>query len=176
MKGLGTVDYVIADVGSDSEIDRFLSVELQAMDITGTVKDAYQAIVDNRQMESKKNYGMNWSNVYKRFVTQLIRKGYFHHHWGSKIVAVVQDVFYQYICDWADFMRSPDVKNDDTVNIIFMSYRYEDDSSSPGGKRFVLDKVEGTSHANLQQAVLYKEPPSRAEFCTWILKALQRQA
>lgn len=72
-------------------------------------------------------------------------------------------------------MRSPDVKNDDTVNIIFMSYSYEDDSKNPGEKRFVLDKVEGTSHANLQQAVLYKEPPSRDEFCSSILKALQRR-
>lgn len=173
MTGFGTVDYVIADVGEDSTISEFLSVELQAVDTTGTVSDAYQALRSGEQMDGKVPYGINWGNVYKRYVTQLIRKGYFHHHWKSKIVAVMQDVVYQYVCDWADFMRSPEVKND-SVNIIFMSYKFEDDLNNPGRQCFVLDKVEGTSHSSLQQAVLYKESPGRDEFCARILKALQR--
>ena len=85
MTGFGNVDFVIADVGENDEIGQFLSVELQAMDITGTVMDAYQALRAGEIMERKKPYGLNWSNVYKRYITQLIRKGYFHHHWGTKI-------------------------------------------------------------------------------------------
>ena len=173
MKDFGNVDFVIADVDEEGEIGQFLSVELQAIDITGTVMDAYLALRAGEQMDEKKSYGLNWSNVYKRYITQLIRKGYFHHHWGTKIVAVMQDVVYQYVRDWADFMRSTDVKGD-TVNIIFMSYRYQHDPSAPDVKRFVLDEVEGTSHANLQAAVLYKPAPARDQFCSQIQKALAR--
>jgi len=61
-------------------------------------------------------------------------------------------------------MRSSDVKSD-TVNIIFMTYRFEADINRPNEFVPVLTTVEGTSHANLQQAILYKEPPSREAFC-----------
>lgn len=174
MTGFGNVDFVIADNSQTGEIEQFLSVERQAMDITGSVMPAYRALREGRDVDRRPTYGLNWSNVYKRFVTQLIRKGYFHHHWGTKIVAVVQDVFYAYIQDWADFLRTPDVRQN-TVNIIFMSYRFEADPASPGAQRLALDAVEGTSHANLQQAVLYKEAPSRGSFCEQIKRSFSPQ-
>lgn len=173
MKGFGNVDFVVAEVQENGEVGQFLSVELQAIDITGTVMDAYRAWRTGTDLESKKSYGLNWGNVYKRYITQLIRKGYFHHHWGTKIVAVMQDAVYEYIRDWADFMRSSNVK-DKNINIVFMTYKFEEDPNSPGSQRFVLSEVEGTSHANLQQAVLYKEPPSREQFCGHILRAMNR--
>ncbi len=173
MAEFGNVDFVIADIRQGGTISDFLSVELQAMDISGTVMPAYKALLADRDLDRRPKYGLNWGNVYKRYITQLIRKGYFHHHWGTKIVAVMQDVVYDYICDWAEFMRTDDVKNN-TVNIIFMAYRYEDDRDNAGTPRLVLDTVEGTSHANLQQAVLYKEAPSRAAFCERIRRSLDR--
>lgn len=173
MAGFGNVDFVIADMGRDGEIDQFLSVEVQAIDISGSVMPAYRALREVREMDRRPTFGLNWSNVYKRYITQLIRKGYFHHHWRTKIVAVMQDVVYDYIRDWAEFMRSDDVKGN-TVNIIFMAYRYEEDPGGDGAQRLVLDSVEGTSHANLQQAVLYKEAPSRDAFCQQIKRSLIR--
>ena len=173
MSGLGNIDFVIADIGQDDEITQFLSVELQAIDITGSVMPAYQAWREVREIDSRPNYGLNWSNVYKRYITQLIRKGYFHHHWGTKIVAVMQDVVYDYIRNWAEFMRSGDVKSN-AVNIIFMTYRYDDDPNAAGAQRLVLDTVEGTSHASLQQAVIYKKVPSRDAFCQQIRRSLSR--
>jgi len=89
MKGFGNVDFVIADQGADGSIGNFLSVELQAIDITGSVFPAYQALRAGDQLPKRPTYGFNWDNVYKRYITQLIRKGYFHHHWGTKIVAVI---------------------------------------------------------------------------------------
>jgi hypothetical protein len=174
MRGFGNVDYVIADIRDDGSVDQFLSVELQAIDITGSVMKAYAALLKCEDLERKPTYGLNWDNVYKRFVTQLIRKGYFHHHWGTKIVAVVQDVVYKYICDRFEFMRSSDVKTT-TTNIIFVTYRYEADLDHIGAQRLVLDTVEGTSHSNLQQAVLYKEAPSRSAFCDQIKRSLKRR-
>lgn len=171
MKDFGNVDFVIADSPDGESIGQFLSVELQAIDITGSVRDAYEAIVRGDHLAAKKSYGLNWKNVYKRYIHQLISKGYYHHHWGTKIVAVIQDEVYNYICEDADFMRSKDIDSPN-VNIIFMSYRFEPDGN--GGYRLSLDRVEGTHHSNLQTAVLYKSAPSRDAFCEKITAALNR--
>ena len=173
MKGFGNVDFVLADVDSDGSIGQFLSVELQAIDITGSVMPAYLALKEGAELDRRPTYGLNWDNVYKRYITQLIRKGYFHHHWKTKIVAVIQDQIYRNIVERADFMRSENVK-DSTVNIIFMTYRFENDPDRPGQFKPVLATVEGTSHAALSQAILYKEAPSRDQFCDQIKRSLLR--
>jgi hypothetical protein len=176
MTGFGNVDFVIADVGDDNEIDQFLSVELQAIDITGSAFPAYQALRAAKDLGKRPTYNFNWDNVYKRYVTQLIRKGYFHHHWKSKIVAVIPEQVYQYILGRAAFMKTTDVKNDPQVNIIFMTYRLQSDPSRPGEYRPTLVTVEGTSHTNLQNAILYKDPPKRDAFTTQIKSSLVRGA
>ncbi len=173
MKGFGNVDFVIADKNADGTIGNFLSVELQAIDITGSAYPAYDALLQSRDLPKRPTYGFNWDNVYKRYITQLIRKGYFHHHWGTKIVAVIQDQVYQRVIDKADFMRSPDIQNK-TVNIIFMTYVFDDDPSVSGQFVPVLKRIEGTSHANLQAAILYKEAPTKDAFKAKIAEALKR--
>lgn len=173
MAGFGNVDFVIADVKDDSEIGQFLSVELQAIDITGSVFPAYQALRAGQDLERRPTYGLNWDNVYKRYITQLIRKGYFHHHWKSKIVAVIPEQVYQYIIGRADFIRSSDVTNAQ-VNIIFMTYRLEADPTREGEYRPMLVTVEGTSHSSLQNAILYKDAPQRESFTDQIKRSLVR--
>lgn len=173
MKGFGNVDFVIAERDSSGEIGHFLSVELQAIDISGSAFPAYQALRNGTELQKRPTFGFNWDNVYKRYVTQLIRKGYFHHHWGTKIVAVIQDQVYQNVIEKADFMRSTDVRNP-TVNIIFMTYVFEDDPDNAGEFRPALKRVEGTGHANLQAAILYKEAPSKDAFRAKIADALGR--
>ncbi len=176
MTGFGNVDFVIADVKDDNEIEQFLSVELQAIDITGSAFAAYQALRAAQDLATRPTYGFNWDNVYKRYITQLIRKGYFHHHWKSKIVAVIPEQVYRYIHSRAAFMKTNDVKNDPTVNIIFMTYCLEHDPTRPNEYRPRLVTVEGTSHTNLQNAILYKEPPKRDAFTAQIKSSLVRGA
>jgi len=84
----------------------------------------------------------------------------------------MQDFVYEYIRESADFMRSNDVK-DKNINVVFMSYKMVEDAKL-GEIRLVLSKVEGTSHSNLQQAILYKEAPSRDQFNDHILNAMTR--
>jgi hypothetical protein len=173
MEGFGNVDFVIADVQENGEVDQFMSVELQAIDITGSAFKAYQGLRAGTDLEKRPTVGFNWDNVYKRYVTQLIRKGYFHHHWKSKIVAVIPEQVYQYIVARADFMRSPDVKGP-TVNIIFMTYRFEHDPTRAGEYRPQLVRVEGTSHSNLQAAIMYKDAPLKEAFAAQIKRSLVR--
>lgn len=172
MAGFGNVDFVIAEQTTDGKVGQFLSVELQAIDITGTVNPDYAALRLGGLTAIPKSYGLNWDNVYKRYITQLIRKGYFHHHWKSKIVAVIQDQVYQNIVSRANFMRTSDV-HDPTVNIIFMTYVLEE---QPNGQfKPTLKTVEGTSHSSLQQATLYIEAPLREDFCKRILLSVNRK-
>ncbi len=173
MKGFGNVDFVIADILENGGIGQFLSVELQAIDITGSVRNAYDALVSGIPLTNKPSFGLNWRNVYKRYITQLIAKGYYHHHWKTKIVAVIQEQVYNYIKNEADFMCSADVKNPN-VNIIFMTYVFANDPERSGQYTPVLKTVEGTSHSNLQNAILYKNAPSRNEFCQQIGRAMSR--
>ncbi len=119
MKGFGNVDFVIADTSDNGEIGQFLSVELQSIDITGSVRKAYEALIAGQPMSKNPTSNFNWKNVYKRYITQLIAKGYYHHHWQTKIVAVIQEQIYQYIKKEAQFMCSANVKDDPMVNIIW---------------------------------------------------------
>ncbi len=171
MRGFGNVDFVIADVNQENVIDQFLSVELQAVDITGSVRSAYDAILENEYLEKRPVYNLNMDNVYKRYITQLIRKGYFHHHWGTKIVSVLQDVVYENIRERYPFTRQTDI-HDSTINVIFLSYKFKQDDS--GAYYPSLHEVEGTSHANLHQASLYAQPLDRDKFCQRILTAINR--
>jgi hypothetical protein len=53
-----------------------------------------------------------------------------------------------------------------------MSYKFT--QNGMGGFDLELDKVEGTHHTNLQNAILYKSAPTRDTFCQKIVSALAR--
>lgn len=81
---------------------------------------------------------------------------------------------YQSAIEKAGFKRSTDIASN-TVNIVFMTYVFENDPKRPGQFRLTPKRVEGMSQANLQQAILYKEAPSRDAFKGKIFDALRRK-
>ena len=173
MEGFGNVDFVISDVAEDGSIKQFVSVELQAIDITGTARPAYDAILAGELLHKRPTYNFNWKNVAKRYMNQLISKGYYHHHWGTKIVASIQDEVYDYFRKDANFFTTQDL-SDPQVNIVFMVYGFEPGGTDGRDQKLVLKRMEGTHHSNLQQAVLYKTAPSRDVFIKRIKKAMAR--
>lgn len=67
MAKFGQVDFTIADIDPRTgDVGKFVSVELQAVDITGSYEPAYSAII-NREPDVRQtmNYGFNWANVRK---------------------------------------------------------------------------------------------------------------
>lgn len=173
MEGFGNVDFVISDMAEDGTIKQFVSVELQAIDITGSARPAYEAILAGDLLPKRPTYNFNWKNVAKRYMNQLISKGYYHHHWGTKIVASIQDEVYDYFRKDADFFTTTDI-NATNVNIVFMVYGFEPGGNDGREQKLVLKRVEGTHHSNLQQAVLYKTAPSRDAFVHRIRSAMIR--
>jgi hypothetical protein len=182
MKGFGKIDFVIAEVDATHFVHQFLSVELQAVDITGSVRPAYDALLAGTDLSKSFRYGINWDNVHKRYVTQLVRKGFFHYHWGTRLVSVLQAPLYDYICAHSPFGRTrifPNpsdtlAKNDPHLNVIFMVYDYEPNHLVPAHLSMALKLVEGARHGDIQTAaaMLYNKPPSRDDFCKVILRRL----
>lgn len=172
MASFGTVDFVIADVGPSDQVRDFLSVELQAVDITGSVEGAYQAVLSNQPaMPGKVSYGFNWANVRKRYIAQLITKGFFHHHWGTRIISVVQTALYDKIRRDIQFDELP---ADADCNVVFMLYGYQPAPDKGNGAfRLVLDRVVGTSHNSLMMGAIYRTPPPKQEFCNRIIERLR---
>ncbi|MFZ4380771.1 MAG: hypothetical protein ACOYO0_02245, partial [Sandarakinorhabdus sp.] len=154
-----------------TNVANFVSVEAQAVDVTGSYRSAYDALVLGSMLPSAPTFSLNWDNVYKRYITQLIRKGFYHHHWDTKMVALMQDEVYNYIYNKFPFLTTT-VIGDPSVNIVFLLYRVV----GAGPYNLVVDRAVGTSHANLSQAALYAKAPDRSVFEAKILRALARSA
>lgn len=170
MEKFGKVDFVLADMEPHGRtIRKFVSVELQAVDITGSYLPAYTAVTNNQMMPKGPKFGINWANVRKRFVSQLIAKGFYHHHWDTRIVAVLQSNMFDKLQAHA---RVPEVALDES-NIVFMLYQYA--PKQGGGMTFRFDRAVPTTHVNVMNAVIYERPPSKAEFERRILARLAEQ-
>jgi hypothetical protein len=168
MGDVGNVDMVIADLSDDKKfVKDFVSIELQAVDITGTYEPAYTSIVLNQPLNKRPTYNFNYKNVQKRFITQLIDKGFYHHHWGTKIIAVVQDVIYDILKERINFSEV----NIEKSNVVFMQYSMVL-VDTPDGKRYELELkgVTGTTHNELMMSSFYQMTPPKEEFCNRILR------
>lgn len=73
-KGGYFVDWVLAKLSNTGELIEFVAVEVQTIDSTGNYRNGYQALKENRSI-AKTTAGLNWENVSKRILPQLIYKG-----------------------------------------------------------------------------------------------------
>ena len=75
-KGVGSyfVDWVLALLDDDGKLVEFTAIEVQTIDTTGNYQTARKTLVENRQVVSD-TVGLNWENVNKRIIPQLIYKG-----------------------------------------------------------------------------------------------------
>ncbi len=73
-----SIDWVLAYIDKNTLLD-YAGVEIQTMDITGNYRNCWAAYDTLPQTPKRKipssNHGINWANVHKRLIPQLIRKG-----------------------------------------------------------------------------------------------------
>ncbi|RDC62152.1 hypothetical protein AHMF7616_00743 [Adhaeribacter pallidiroseus] len=145
------MDMVLAEMDEWGEIHKFVSVELQAVDITGSYFPAYNALTNSEMLERAPTYSFNWKNVYKRYVTQLIDKGFQHSMWKTIIVSVMQDTVLERILQIGNIASSPINES----NVVFLGYKFVEDEFNG---RFTpeLSIIKGTTHANIVSGTLYK--------------------
>lgn len=75
-KGVGSyfVDWVLAFLDKKGELTEFTAIEVQTIDTTGNYRLSREALLNGRKIESD-TVGLNWENVSKRIIPQLIYKG-----------------------------------------------------------------------------------------------------
>ena len=68
------VDWVLARLDGKGELTEFTAIEVQTIDTTGKYSDAQKALKKNRTIIAD-TVGLNWENVSKRIIPQIIYKG-----------------------------------------------------------------------------------------------------
>lgn len=70
-----SMDWVLAKVEGQQLVE-YTGIEVQSIDITGNYRDNWYAYknIRNGAVIPKSEHGMNWANVHKRLIPQIIRK------------------------------------------------------------------------------------------------------
>lgn len=69
------VDWILAHIGTDGQLESFVAVEVQSMDTTGNYRAEREAYLKGEDYRKNSPGGINWENVSKRILPQLIYKG-----------------------------------------------------------------------------------------------------
>ena len=72
-----SMDWVLARIKNNKLIE-YVGIEVQSIDITGNYRDAWHAYKNyssNSNSIPSSEHGLNWANVHKRLIPQIIRKG-----------------------------------------------------------------------------------------------------
>ncbi|MCD7736754.1 MAG: hypothetical protein LUI07_07325 [Lachnospiraceae bacterium] len=73
-RGSYYVDWILARLDGNGELIEFTAIEVQTIDTTGTYQNARRALIERNVVE-KDTVGLNWENVSKRIIPQIIYKG-----------------------------------------------------------------------------------------------------
>lgn len=68
-----SMDWVLAHIRNGKLIE-YVGIEVQSIDITGNYRDAWYAARDKKPDIPPSAHGLNWANVHKRLMPQIIRK------------------------------------------------------------------------------------------------------
>ncbi len=68
-----SMDWVLAHL-EQGELKAYVGIEVQSIDITGNYRDAWYAARDQKETIPASAHGLNWANVHKRLIPQIIRK------------------------------------------------------------------------------------------------------
>lgn len=69
-----SMDWVLAHIRHGKLVE-YVGIEVQSIDITGNYRDAWYAARDQKADIPTSGHGLNWANVHKRLMPQIIRKG-----------------------------------------------------------------------------------------------------
>lgn len=70
------VDWVLAHIDASGKLLGFVAIEVQSIDTTGNYQAERLAYLEQGSFEDKSTAGLNWENVNKRILPQIIYKGH----------------------------------------------------------------------------------------------------
>jgi hypothetical protein len=68
-------DWVLAQITRSGDLGNFVGVEVQSIDITGNYREAQAGYMRQVEQPTPSGHGLNWENVNKRILPQVIYKG-----------------------------------------------------------------------------------------------------
>ena len=109
-------DYLLAN---KNELSNFVTVEIVTVDTTNTgeLVQAFRDAIQKGYYAEKYNFGINWANVVKRTLPQLVKKGAQLARWNKKMYVVLQKSLLNHLREWSPFSSSEG-------NIIFLVYDF----------------------------------------------------
>jgi len=140
-----SMDWVLAHI-SEAKLVEYVGIEVQSIDITGNYRDAWHAYKNflqnsDRTTLSSSQHGLNWANVHKRLIPQIIRKSVVYSR--SKLVTkglyfILPDIVYKKFEDVIgnDIPLINDLSHD-TITV----YTYELGEPVPHGHQRALVQV-----------------------------------
>jgi len=139
-----SMDWVLAKIENGS-LTEYVGIEVQSIDITGNYRDAWHAynnLSNNpQQVMSSSGHGLNWANVHKRLIPQLIRKGvvYSRSNLVNKgLYFIVPEIVY---CKFEDVIGNdiPQIDGPNGSSITIFTYALGE--SVAHGQQRALEKV-----------------------------------
>lgn len=70
-----STDWILALIGDDERLKQFVGVEVQAIDTTQNYRAARAGYLADNVDPPASNHGLNWENVNKRIIPQIVYKG-----------------------------------------------------------------------------------------------------
>lgn len=129
-----SMDWVLAHI-EDGELRGYVGIEVQSIDITGNYRDAWYAARNKEAFIPASAHGLNWANVHKRLIPQIIRKSLVYSR--SKLVThglyfIVPEAVYQ---KFEEIIGSDIPKTDQDANDVITVHTYDLGISVPSGQQ-----------------------------------------
>ncbi len=121
-----SMDWILARVRNGTLVE-YTGVEVQSIDITGNYRDNWHAYNNLRKKDAiipASGHGLNWANVHKRLIPQLIRKGIIYSR--SELVKkglyfIVPDAVYAKFEGILGDIPTVDMPAQDTISVLTYS-------------------------------------------------------
>jgi len=165
--GAGNVDWFIVQSKKKS-IEDFIGVEIQAIDITGSVQPALERFRSKLPPAGGDKFGINYKNVSKRMLPQLLEKGRCFKSWSKKLAVIVQDQLFE------DLKKRLGLKSIplEAADIAFFVWAFN--TSSDTQYTLELSQIFGMSHESLLTHIMYSDLPSLDEIKSKLKARMQK--
>lgn len=175
-KGGYFVDWVLAKINASGYLVEFIAVEVQTIDSTGNYRNGYFALKDNRSV-IKTTAGLNWENVSKRILPQLIYKGQVLQReelCKKGLFFVCPDAVYSRIMDRLGGQQGLPKYALQPASITFITYNYDFSEHTPHGEIVPIKRTNfhSTTVYKVQEAFNNVTLPQENVYKDAILKAL----
>jgi hypothetical protein len=178
-KGGYFVDWVLAKLNRLGDLEEFVAVEVQTIDTTGNYRNGFSALKSGRGLV-KCTAGLNWENVSKRILPQIIYKGQVlqrEEMCKKGLFFVCPEPVYQTIVDRLGGEKGLIRYALQPASITFVSYNHNHDQEFKDRELVSLKEVSthSTTVYKVQEAFNNVTLPEENVYRKAILKALGKE-